>query len=217
MKKALSILIMLAFIFSAVQLSSDAATKKKKKTTKRVPKKRRASYPRYSWPKGARPVFPSFNGGENTTPQAKPATTETEAMKPIVKKPAADNTNKGFFTPTTGFGGGALLIGINYQKPYLEGIDLAFRGSLGVGNGYTVMTAGLSSQFNVKEDTYVGVGLDLANYSQSVSNVFGISGNIDQGSRIGLGIMAGKIINKWHLELDYSSALGLTARAGYKF
>ncbi|MFA6431420.1 MAG: hypothetical protein WCV91_03450 [Candidatus Margulisiibacteriota bacterium] len=217
MKRIASILLILVFALNLGLISSEAATKKKKKSTKRVPKKRRVSYPRYSWPKGSRPVFPSFNGGENPALQAKPATAETETMKPIVKKPIQDNTNKGFFMPTTGLGGGALLIGLNYQKPWQEGIDLSLRGSLGVGNGYTVMAAGISSQFNFKEDLYVGAGIDLANYSQPVSNVFGISGNIAQGTRLGLAISAGKFINKWNLEVGYSSALGLTARAGYKF
>ena len=66
-------------------------------------------------------------------------------------------------------------------------------------------------------DNYAGLRLGLANYSETVSGVPGVSGNVAKGSKFGLGVFAGRPIGPVLAQIGYDTALGLNAGAVYKF
>ena len=63
----------------------------------------------------------------------------------------------------------------------------------------------------------IGLEGGMANYSEKVENIPGISGEIDKGSKAGVGIFAGTKLGMVRARIGYNSALGLTAAAVYKF
>ncbi|MBU0502746.1 MAG: hypothetical protein ABIH69_06475 [bacterium] len=113
-----------------------------------------------------------------------------------------------------GLGGGGLVLDFGYILPK-DKFNILFDVGYGFGNGYSVIKGGVSGVFDL-EDKYVGLGLDLANYSKTVSNIAGLSGNINSGARVGLGLFAGKHFGKFDAQIGYSTALGLTAAVNYK-
>lgn len=116
---------------------------------------------------------------------------------------------------TGGFGGGAGLLKIGYTLP-VRNFNLT--GDLGyaLGNSFSVMVGDIQGVFGIGSNR-LGVELTAANYSKSVTNVPGISGNIDQGTKIGAGIFFGMPLRGVMLQAGYNSALGLNANVAYKF
>jgi hypothetical protein len=114
-----------------------------------------------------------------------------------------------------GFGGGAGGVKVAYNLPTPK-FDLALDGGYGIGNNYGVATLGISAVMPIKE-MFIGLGLGIANYSTAATDIIGLSGIVDQGTKFGVGIYARKDINKIEMLLGYNSALGLTAGLLYKF
>jgi hypothetical protein len=132
---------------------------------------------------------------------------------PVPVAPAAGE-QRGWLL-TGGFGGGAGLLKIGYTLP-VRNFNLT--GDLGyaLGNSFSVMVGDIQGVFGIGSNR-LGVELTAANYSKSVTNVPGISGNIDQGTKIGAGIFFCMPFRGVMLQAGYNSALGLNANVAYKF
>ena len=116
---------------------------------------------------------------------------------------------------TGGFGGGAGLLKVGYTLP-VKNFNLTGDVGYALGNSFSVMVGDIQGIFGIGNNR-LGVELTAANYSKSVTNVPGISGNIDQGTKIGAGIFFGMPFRGVMLQAGYNSALGLNANVGYKF
>lgn len=122
---------------------------------------------------------------------------------------------KGRFQVGLGFGGGAGMLGVGYGM-LVAGLDLLLGAGYGIGNQYSVVTVGLAGVFPFGNN-YAGLELGLASYSETVSDVLGVSGNIEKGSKAGIGIFGGTKLGMVDAQIGYNTALGLTVGAIYKF
>jgi hypothetical protein len=119
------------------------------------------------------------------------------------------------FQAGLGFGGGAGILGVGYAMP-LGGLGLLVDGGYGMGSKYSVLSVNLSGIFPFG-DNYAGLGMGMANYSETVTDIPGVSGNIDKGSKFGFGLFVGRAFGPLLAQIGYNSALGLTAGVNYKF
>lgn len=137
-----------------------------------------------------------------------------EKGRPKGKAKAGAKGRRGF-QAGLGFGGGAGILGVGYAMP-LGGFGLLVDGGYGIGSKYSVLAVNLSGIFPFG-DNYAGIGMGMANYSETVSDIPGVSGNIDKGSKFGFGLFAGRAFGRICAQIGYNSALGLTAGVNYKF
>jgi hypothetical protein len=184
-----------------------AKTTAKKKTKKNVKKKpvRRLGIAKYLYMKGPRPVFPN-DAGKAEPPPPPPPPPPQPVPPPAPVKPLQTRN----WIPKIGFGGGALMLGADYRiAPLWDNVDLLAGAGYGFGGSYSVLAATVGGTCQVKDNYYVGASLDLANYSQS-------GAGYNAGTALGIGVFGGKVLNdKWQLQAGFSSALGLTVKAGY--
>ena len=68
-----------------------------------------------------------------------------------------------------GLAGGALRVAGVVEKPINNTMTAAADLGYGIGNQYSVMTAGVSGKYLIKENIYAGVGLGYSSYSDPVS------------------------------------------------
>lgn len=114
-----------------------------------------------------------------------------------------------------GFGGGGLLLGIGYVMPVAR-VELLPNAGIGIGNGYTILSAGLAAVIPLG-DACFGVEGGLVDYSARVGNIPGVSGNLEKGMSAGFGVFAGRKIGPVRARVGYNSALGLTLGAAHRF
>ena len=118
---------------------------------------------------------------------------------------------------SVGLSGGSLMLGIGHRRTLQSNMDLVLDAGLGIGNSFSVLTAGVSGVMMFNEN-YAGLRLGFTSYSETVSNVPGLSGNVDKGGKIGLGIFGGKSFDKnIKAQIGYDTALGLNAGVVYIF
>lgn len=114
-----------------------------------------------------------------------------------------------------GYGGGAGILGAGYVIPTGR-FNLLIDAGYGMGNKYSVLIANFSGIKSFGEN-YLGLGVGMANYSEKVADIPGLSGEIDKGSKFGLGLFFGRVFGCLRAQVGYNSALGLTAGLNYKF
>jgi len=161
----------------------------------------------------AREVKEEINKMENPEPISQPVVREEVVIREVIVE-REKSTNIG---GNIMYGGGAGGVGIDFIRSIKE--DVNFRIGIGYlqGNQYNVMTAGLAVM-RVSIDKYIGLGIDYASYSATVTDIPGLSGNTAQGGHTGVGLFAGiSLDDSKDLEVGYNSALGFTGRAVYKF
>ena len=117
-----------------------------------------------------------------------------------------------------GYGGGAIGLDLGY---YIPGPGFDFLLDLGYGTGgvndkYYVGSLNLAAILPLG-GRYLGLELGLANFSERVADIPGVSGQIAKGSKFGAGIFAGAKVGVWKVQVGYHSAMGATAKAVYKF
>jgi len=134
--------------------------------------------------------------------------------KPAAAAPSVPAERPGFLVEA-GYGGGAGIIGAGYELP-LGGVNLQLRADYGIGNKFSILAGMLSGTFPFGNH-YLGLEVGMANYSEKVSGVPGISGTIDKGSRVGFGVFGGTKVGVVKVQAGYDTALGLTAGVSYKF
>jgi hypothetical protein len=151
--------------------------------------------------------------GETVAPKPEP---EPEPV--IVAKPK-EKAERGW-QADVGYGGGALLLGGGYRFPF-RNLDLVAGFEYGIGNEYSIMGANLGAFFPMGPN-FVQVGLSIVDYSETVTGILGVSGNVEKGGKLGFGVSAGRPvyvprIGKVAVKVGYNTALGLTAGVIYKF
>jgi hypothetical protein len=153
---------------------------------------------------------------EKLVKQMRQLEAEIAKLSSATSKPAPSvSAEKAGFLVEAGYGGGAGIIGAGYELP-LGGMNLQLRADYGIGNKFSIVAGMLSSAFPF-ENYYLGLEVGVANYSERVSGVPGISGTIDKGSRVGFGVFAGTKVGVVKVQAGYDTALGLTAGISYKF
>jgi hypothetical protein len=140
---------------------------------------------------------------------------EKAEVKPRAAKRMGPKAKRGGFQVGAGYGGGAAILGAGYTIPTAR-LDLLIDAGYGLGNEYSVLSANISGVIPMGAN-YVGIGLGMANYSEKVKDIPGLSGEIDKGSRFGAGLFFGRSFGRFRAQIGYNSALGLTAGLNYKF
>jgi len=148
-------------------------------------------------------------------PQKKPAYKRVDLPPPSSPAAKAKVARTRGFAAKGGLLGGAGAVEIGYLLP-IGAVDAGIYAGYGIGNSYNLMLAQLEGLFKISSNNFY-LSADYAGYSEKVRNVPGISGDVEKGGRIGLGVAYGKQFEKWEGRLGYSTILGLTATAGYKF
>lgn len=115
-----------------------------------------------------------------------------------------------------GLGGGSGMIKIGLLLPLLQGMDVVLDAGYGMGNEYSVIAGGAAGIFTLG-NLYTGLELCVANYSETVTDIIGVSGNIEKGSKLGFGVFVGRPFGRLKAQVGYNTALGLTAGAVFKF
>jgi type II secretory pathway pseudopilin PulG len=128
----------------------------------------------------------------------------------------AAETRKGGFLVGGGYGGGAAIIKAGYAFPVGQNYDLGLNAGFGIGNEYSIVMGGAFGKI-LFDNFYTGIDLGFANYSETVTNIAGISGNIEKGGQFEAELFAGAQLGQIQLQAGYNTALGITATAAYKF
>ena len=136
----------------------------------------------------------------------------THAVKPAAApSPIGDRG----FAAKGGLMGGAGAAAIGYIMP-VGPLSGGLYVGYGLGNKFNEMVAQLEGIYKLSA-VNIGLSIDYINYSEKVRNIPGLSGDTAKGAHTGIGLSLGKDFGKFDAKLGYSTALGLTATAGYKF
>jgi len=139
---------------------------------------------------------------------------EKVVVKEVVLTEASKRTPG--FLAKAGFGGGGLMVLGGFVKPH-ESFDVLVDAGLAMGNQYSVMILDVAARVWMDE-RFAGLGLTYANYSETVTDIPGLSGNIEKGGKIGAEVFGGLMLQKdMTAQVGYNTALGLVACVGYKF
>jgi|GEM_PF-2176726 len=189
-----SVVCILAFLFSLYGVSQAATKKKvvKAKVKIKIVKK------------GKRPTFPV-----EKTKVVKPA------PAPVAVKPVTTGPKAGFLLEG-GYGGGAVMVGVGYSRPFSERLNLVIDANYGFGNGYSVIMARAGGDFSFG-NAFAGLAVAYTSYSAKVQDIPGLSGTFDKGSRFGGELSLGYSFGALKARLGYNTGLagGLTASAMY--
>lgn len=180
----------LAFLFSLYGVSQAATKKKVVKMKVKIVKK------------GKRPTFPA-----EQTKVVKPA--------PIAAKPVTAGPKAGFLLEG-GYGGGAVMLGAGYSRPFSERLNMVMDADYGFGNGYSVILARVGGDFSFG-NAFAGLAVAYTSYSAKVQDIPGLSGTFDKGNRFGGELFIGYAFGALKVRLGYNTGLagGLTASAMY--
>jgi hypothetical protein len=221
MKRLFSILLLLVFIFSLGAPALAAAKKKvavkkkvvvvKKKVVKKAKKAPVKRSVRKRWPAGGRPVFPVYKG--KAPP---PAEKKAIVIAPVPERPKKA-MKSGFFAEG-GLGGGALLLSGGYQVGLMDKMTYAFEAGYGIGSNYNVMVLDLARVSYDMGSFFLGGGMNYAMYSDTPSNILGLSGKLSSKNMLGIEVLGGtRFRDNMVARVGYSTALGLRASVSYEF
>ncbi|MBU0687238.1 MAG: hypothetical protein KKB81_05245 [Candidatus Margulisbacteria bacterium] len=151
---------------------------------------------------------------------AEPIEVKDVIIEEIIAEPyVAPEQPKSFwgqgFSVLGGYGCGGGAIGVGYVVPLSDIFSLTFDGRYYIGNQYTVPMAKISI-FRPFGENYVGVGVGMASYSQTVGNVLGLSGNVAQGSHTDISLIIGRQVENFGVQVGYGTATGAIAEIVYK-
>jgi len=189
-RKMVSIVCVLAFLFSLYGISQAAAKKKVVKMKVKIVKK------------GKRPTFPAEQ-------------TKVVKLAPIAAKPVTTGPKAGFLLEG-GYGGGAVMVGVGYSRPFSERLNVIMDADYGFGNGYSVILARVGGDFSFG-NAFAGLAVAYTSYSAKVQDIPGLSGTFDKGNRFGGELSLGYAFGALKARLGYNTGLagGLTASAMY--
>ena len=147
----------------------------------------------------------------------KPVTVVKPVAVVVTPKPLEPWQKSGWFI-VGGYGGGAGLVGAGYNLPITERLALSLDGAYGFGNGYSVIKGGVSGLWSFGR-MCVGGGVVTTNYSETVTEIPGLSGNYDKGTWYGGEVFVGYTFGAIRLKAGYNTGLagGLTAVINYKW
>jgi len=143
---------------------------------------------------------------------------EIAALEQARVKIKPEGERKRGFQVGAGYGGGAGIIGVGYARPISESIGLVFDAGYGIGNGYSVIIAEASGIYSFGK-AFAGLGLAATSYSNKVTDIPGLSGTFDKGTRFGAELFFGYSFGSLMGKIGYNTGLagGLTAGASYLF
>jgi len=155
--------------------------------------------------------------GETVAPMPEPK--PMPEPEPVVAAKPEMKAERGWRVDA-GYGGGSFMLGGGYRFPF-RNLNLVAGIDYGISNGYSIINARIGSVFPMGSNI-VEVNLGLTDYSATVTDILGVSGNIEKGGRLGFGVSVGRPVNlpwagKVNLGVGYNTALGLTAGATYQF
>lgn len=114
-----------------------------------------------------------------------------------------------------GLAGGAFRLGAVLDRPVNDKVSLAGEAGYAVGN-YSVMTAGVSAKYFLRENLSAGLGVNYSSYSTAVTNIAGV-GNVASGGGVGGEVFAELKLREGILgQLGYDSRLGAVAEISYQ-
>jgi hypothetical protein len=88
---------------------------------------------------------------------------------------------------------------------------------MALGNQYSVVIIDIDGKISFGS-RYLGLGFTYANYSETVADIPGISGNIDKGGKFGVDIFGGIPLDKQlNLQAGINTAIGFTGSLLYSF
>ncbi len=214
MKKAVSLLLFITFMFSlsgpSLSLVKKAPVKKKTKVKVKVTKKKVTVKVKAA---GARPVFPVDTG-----PKVKKEIEVKVVPKPT---PKPEPRARGGWFAEAGYGGGGLVVEGGYGGlELMRNINYSAAAGIGIGSGYTVVILDLARVMYDMGKYYVGGGINYAMYSSpTVQNVPGLSsGRIPSQNMLGIELLGGmRVADRISARAGYSTALGLRAAVAYEF
>jgi len=112
-----------------------------------------------------------------------------------------------------GLQGGAAVFSLSRSFSLARNVSLDPGLNIGFGNKYSLIIAKGTFYYFFKPDLFAGASMDLANYSSNVRNIVGLS-DVEKGNLIGIGLLAGKILDRWRVQIGFSTALGLIISGG---
>ena len=116
-----------------------------------------------------------------------------------------------------GSAGGAGVVRLDYAKNVKPDWDVMGNAGYGIGNQYNMTVAQLGLLWKGNPAFYAGGFIDYANYSEMVADIPGLPALIDKGGRTGAGLLIGKDLGKFNVNLGYGTASGLNLFAQYWF
>ncbi|MGB9612811.1 MAG: hypothetical protein ACPL4K_01360 [Candidatus Margulisiibacteriota bacterium] len=122
------------------------------------------------------------------------------------------------FYAEAGLGGGAAAGCVGLILPFAPRPEIGTKLQLGygIGQNYNLTLAKAVVSYQLSEPMFLEGSVDYANYSTKVTGVGGL-GDVDQGARFGVGIAAGRDFGRLRGKVGYSTTLGITAVAEYRF
>jgi len=113
-----------------------------------------------------------------------------------------------------GLAGGAFRVAGAVDRQINDKLSLVGEAGYGIGNQYSLLAAGVSGIFNVRENIYAGAGVNYSSYSDTVR--LGLPAvDITEKSGVGAGVFAGFKRDKMYGQVGYDTRLGAVAEAGY--
>lgn len=113
-----------------------------------------------------------------------------------------------------GLAGGAFRIAAVMDKPVRDNVDVLGELGYGFGSGYSLLTVGVSGKTYVRNNLYLGAGVNYSSYTEPVK--LSIGGDITDKSGVGFGVFAGMNVREGiYAQVGYDTRLGGIAEAGY--
>ncbi len=113
-----------------------------------------------------------------------------------------------------GLAGGAFRLSAAVDRPINDKVTLAGELGYGIGNNYSLVSAGVDVQTNIKNNIYIGAEVSYSSYSNPVT--LGLPAvDINDKSGVGGGIYAGLTRDKMYAQAGYDTRMGAIAEAGY--
>ncbi len=159
---------------------------------------------------------PAFSADKKAIPSIqKNSVVKTEAISAPVDVPTvkAQKSSEGL-SVKGGLAGGAARLGVSFDKKVKETM-MVMEAGYGIGNQYSLMSAGVGIKLPVKESLYAGASVNYSAYSDAVK--LSIGGEIKEKAGVGFGVFAGSRIKEdLSIQAGYDTRLGLIAEASYK-
>jgi len=113
-----------------------------------------------------------------------------------------------------GLAGGAFRLGATADRTLKDNLNLVGEVGYGFGSGYSLGSASVGLQSNIRENIYLGAEVCYSSYSSAVK--LGLPAvDITELGGFGIGVYAGLKRDKMYGQVGYDTRLGALAEAGY--
>jgi hypothetical protein len=112
-----------------------------------------------------------------------------------------------------GLAGGALRVSGVCDRPFNDKWNIGCEAGYALGNGYNIMSLGVSGIYEVKENIYAGLELSYSSYSSPVMLSLP-SMQVTEKSGMGMGAFAGMKKDNKFAQVGYDTRLGMVGEVG---